>query len=74
VVLLYFGFHVLEPYKLLLFLMLAAVNIKGVFNTSNETKYEEAPDGILLALSILSIQMNAPPHWRPFFLADRYFY
>ena len=34
--------------------MFAAVNIKGVFNTSNETKYEnEAPDGILLLLSII---------------------
>lgn len=30
-------------------LMFAAVNIKGVFNTSNETKYEkDAPDGTSL--------------------------
>ena len=34
--------------------ILTAVNIKGVFNTSNETKYEkEAPDGILVLLILI---------------------
>jgi hypothetical protein len=35
-------------------LMSAAVNIKGVFNTSNETKYEkDAPDGTPLIKNCL---------------------
>ncbi|KAJ8421693.1 hypothetical protein Cgig2_008815 [Carnegiea gigantea] len=45
--------------------MFAAVNIKGVFNTSNETKYEkEAPDGI-------SIDFN---FYKTFWSLQEYFY
>lgn len=45
----FFIFLLLEIYVTLPFwLIIAAVNIKGVFNTSNETKYEkDPPDGIL---------------------------
>lgn len=40
-------------FMLLLWLLCAAVNIKGVFNTSNETKYEkDPPDGTSLLMTV----------------------
>ena len=42
-----------------LFLMFTAVNIKGVYNTSNETKYEkEAPNGIAILTSTGSFRFK----------------
>lgn len=49
-------------FMLLLWLLCAAVNIKGVFNTSNETKYEkDPPDGTSLLMTVawfLNVDVN----------------
>lgn len=73
--LLYVMFPLTSWIRVTLFLMYTAVNIKGVFNTSNETKYEkEAPKGIATLKSIGSFYMCTNADGFFFFISLRHFY